>query len=430
MVVGSSLRSLVCAVALALGASLAGCSSSSESPAEVDPLASCDVKVDPFKELMIVDESVMSDARSRNATAGPWSFRYAFEQMVPPGANAAQFVKDWLLTWVKDGEFNGVTLDRPGESRAETMQEIILCPWMQRSPANKCSASCSTCDKQDLDLAQAPFRLAAIVNRMDLRGQLKPTGKAGESRFVYSLTLGAADDPASKPAAMTIILEYVPSASRNASEWAAAWHGLSKFPSFDEPYKAELEKVTTAFAKHGTAPERANSSSLSQLRTNESVLNWVWQLREFRIDDATGQIRLNTTANTPTEALNNSAALGGWVAKNAEAIRSGQYEVPTSFLGGSSDSFIFRWTLPGVDEPTRTAFVAGTCNGCHSQDNANRNVAFHVSPFKQGVEKLSPFVWDPNKQLRLTDDDLTTRAKLQRRLLCGDLTTSPPASPH
>ena len=249
MVVGSSLRSLVGVVAVALGASLAGCSSSA-STAEVDPLASCDVKVDTFKEMMIVEESVVADPRARNATAGPWSFRYAIEQMVPRGANAAQFVKEWLHTWIEDGKFNGVTLDRPGESRAETMQELILCPWMRRSPANKCNESCSTCERQDLDLAQSPFRLAAITNRMDLRGQLKPTGKSGEARFVYSLTTGAADDPASQPAAMTIILEYALPLSRTASEWATAWHGLSKYSSFDEPYKAELEKLTTSFAAH------------------------------------------------------------------------------------------------------------------------------------------------------------------------------------
>ena len=41
--------------------------------------------IDPYRELVIVDSSVVLDARASNATGGAWSFRRTVEQLTPPG---------------------------------------------------------------------------------------------------------------------------------------------------------------------------------------------------------------------------------------------------------------------------------------------------------------------------------------------------------
>ena len=72
--------------------------------------------------------------------------------------------------------------------------------------------------------------------------------------------------------------------------------------------------------------------------------------------------------------------------------------------------------VSGVDEPTRRAFELGTCNGCHGTAKPNVDTAFHVSPFRQGVSKLSPFVYDPQGG----PDELKVRSKSLMRAACAE----------
>jgi len=295
------------------------------------------------------------------------------------------------------------------------MQTALVCPWLRSTPANGCDVACAHCTAKVLDLAQAPFRLVAIANRTDLRTRPNRTSPAGESRLVFALTRGPADDPASAPAPMSLIFEYALPDSKTPKEWVAAWHQLGTHPAFDEDYKKDLEVLTESFVKRDAAPSRTNGSALSQVRTNESAFNWIWQLREFHLDPV-GSLRLAPTDNTPGESLNGSDVLRQFIMSNADAIKADQMVLPGSYAAGSANQFVVRWTFPGVDENIRVAFAKQTCNGCHSGENPPIDTAFHVSPFRAGVAKLSPFLNDPQDP---SHDELTRRESVMSELLCG-----------
>lgn len=379
--------------------------------------AACNPQIDPFKELVVVEPQVIDDARARNDVNGVWSFRHAVESMTAPGGSTSALVLDWLRVWTSQTTFNGSQIDR--EPRDTEMNRSVICPWLRATPANACDEACSACAKEELDMAKAPFRLIAIANRMDLRESLvNKVTPAGEGRLLFALTDGPADDPASQPRAFTVIFEYSLPESKTVKEWAEAWHALGKHAAYDEAYKADLEKVTEGFVARNALPGNPNGSALSQLRTNESTLNWIWQLREFRLDRAGGRLILASTKNTPLETLNNSPILASWVSKNAEAIKQDKYSIPESLLGGSSNAFMFRWSLPNIDEDTRRAFSQGTCSGCHTGDTSTsaRDNAFHVSPFGKDRAKLSTFVYDPTGKSK---DEVVKRTSLHQAALCG-----------
>jgi hypothetical protein len=390
-----------------------GCSSGTQT--------TCDVPIDPFKEILINDPAVIDDVRARNGSNGAWSFRHAMENMAPLGMDPGDFVVDWLRTWEQQGSFNGYPLDDPKEEpRAPVMHQLVLCPWYKRTPANECNADCSTCKAKKIDLGQAPFRLEAIVNRVDLREQFldQPTG---EGRLVYGLMDRAADDPAAQVLPFGMTIEYILPESRSAKEWAAAWHALGKHADFDEAYRAELQQITDAFTTRGARPSGVNGNSLAQLRTNESAFNWIWQLREFKLDSVTGKLKMVPVKNTPAQALNGSTQLRDFLLKNRDAVMRGQHDIPASLRPGSADALIFKWTVPGVDEPLRRAFAAETCNGCHSGENISVDSAFHISPFKRGKDALSNFIFDRTGG----EDELKRRERAMRRAICGTTSETP-----
>lgn len=393
-----------------LGAAViaAACSNTTDTTNTQDDATACasQLQIDPFKELVIVDQEIVEDRRSLNRDAGPWSFRYLIEQMAGPGVEPSTVVMSWLRTWIDRTTYNGHSLDMPNERRDGMMMAEIICPWLKETPANECDATCGSCRAQKLDLAKAPFRLLGIIARLDKRhahpSQL--VGDSGEGRLVFALTKGPGDDPASLAQPFTVIFEYGLPRSKTLKEWATAWHGLSAYPDHSEEYKAALEQVTNAYTARGTSPERPMGNSLAQLRTNESLLNWIWQLREFNLTRS-GALDVTSTKDTPLQELNNSPTLATWVQKNADLILAEKAAVPESLLGGSSNQFLFNWEVPGVDPRVRRAFAMQTCSGCHSGENPSRDVAFHISPYQKGRLKLSPFMFDPDGRLMVKGTD-------------------------
>ena len=66
-------------------------------------------EIDPWKELVLVDSSVVLDARSSNANDGAWSFRELTERL-GPGVQA----ESWLRTY-RQTSLNGYAVeDRKG----------------------------------------------------------------------------------------------------------------------------------------------------------------------------------------------------------------------------------------------------------------------------------------------------------------------------
>jgi hypothetical protein len=389
---------------LAAGCSSGGAPASTETPP-------CDVHIDRFKEIVIVDESVTGDARGSNAGAGPWSFRHAIESMAPQGIDPSTFVVEWLEDWATRETFNGAPINR--EPRGEGLRRMLLCPWLLRTPANACQQDCSTCGTMKVDLALAPFRLAGIVNRIDLGVKPDAVGTNGEGRLIFIMTDGVGDDPNSRPLPMTVNFEYRLPTNITASAWAHDWHALGQFNDFGEEYKAALETLTNRFVARGTWSDGRNGSSIGQVRTNESVFNWIWQLREFTLDPV-GALRATSTKDTPAESFNATVTLADFITANADKIKADALVVPPEMLGGSANSLLFQWNAPGIDDALRRAFAKETCNGCHNETPVVDSV-FHVSPFKKGVGRLSTFLNDPSNP---TADELSHRERFMSKLLC------------
>lgn len=394
---------------------VAGCSGGSDvPPTNQQPVIApgpCDnVPVDIFKEMIVVDEAVVGDERAKNASAGPWSFRHLVEEMAPPGVAPADFVMRWLTSWQSDRRVNGFLIP----ARLD-VKRVLICPWLRATPSNACDFTCSACQANVLDLSLAPFRLVAFANRIDLR-ETEDIGGVGESRLVFGVTNGPGDDPASTPLRMSAIFEYKnPSTEgRGAAYWASRWHDLAAFPAHDAAYIAALQSLTDEIVVRGAAPGAPSDSSIGQVRTNEREFDWIWDLREFKLD-ATG-LTLAPTFNTPDKSSNNSPELAAYVEANRDLIMTAQHRTPPQFTSGVASPFV-PWYLPGVDEELRHRFARRTCDGCHQTEEDPVDVNFHISPLRKGVEKLSPFLYDPAQPEGT--EEMIFRVAAHRRALCS-----------
>ena len=167
------------------------------------------------------------------------------------------------------------------------------------------------------------------------------------------------------------------------------------------------------------APGRSgvNGNALSQIRTNESALNWVWQLREFALDP-TGHLALRPAFNTPDQSLNGTDTLQAYITANADLIKQSKNVLPDSMRTGAADALQFTWSFTGVDDATQRAFAQTTCNGCHSNQQVVDS-AFHISPFRVGRDRISAFLVSPTGG---TEDETHVRAASLRQALgasCG-----------
>jgi hypothetical protein len=384
--------------------------------------------------LMITDLKVVEDPERTTGT-GAWTFGTLMANVANRGATGiepAELVRQWLETWKGD--------------RGDSLKKLILGPWQERSGGNG----------KPLDLTIAPFRLMAIVNRVDLRGNLVlgneriGGGGAGEARFVFCAY--DIDAPDGMPLQFTVIFEYQIKRKNfhDVREWAEQWYALKNIPLGTTRYNKALQKITNQLAGAGIDIESPpNQSALSQLRTNEVALaeqilrrappgqapKAFWELREFRIDvNNSGYLRQVTVKQTPDLIFNEGTvtyvstigllgvadvrgpllptsvlfsavtpALAHYV-NGAEAdILAHEHHVPAKILPGygflgaaaltPSSTF---WNDQNIRNPeVRHLFSLGTCNGCHAREAfPQKDVQFtHVHPRKSGEEAaLSPFL--------------------------------------
>ena len=392
------------------------------------------LQVDPERELLITDLSVVEDpvrttwdSPVGTPSRGVWTFGHLMADMAgaqPPG----QFVLDWLREWESDQRFAGST----APARA-SIRSLIIDPWLIDSG---CAAGATECE---LDLEQAPFRLLAIVNRLDLRdAQLSGAGgsedahtlHAGEGRFVFGV-LG----PAGERLRFTVIFEYTQPADTAAEvvAWAQRWHALGALP-WGADFNARLETVTEGFAGAGASPGSPNGSAIAQVRTNEIALVSPWELREFRLTNQ-GDLVQVPVQQTPDFGENGTNQLRNRIRSHASAILAGTYRVPPGQLGAaaptpSSSTF---WDAPGLataDLPARHQFSLSTCSGCHARETGTRFL--HVGTREAGVASvLSGFltgevVADPVTGEERTFADLDRRAEDMIAVLSATLDTVPP----
>ena len=377
-----------------------------------DTASTCSITVNTGKELMIRSLAIVEDpVRTKwtgslsNPNDGAWHFGRLMTNMAG-SQDPPTFVLKFLQRWAADRTVNGqVVAARPA------IQQIINA-WPKRADGK-------------LDLTKSPMRLLAIVNRIDLRGDLND-GLGGEGRFVFGVLA-----PDGGPLSFTVILEYQLLAwtPEELKSWANEWHALGALTQTTEEYKVQLQKVTDRFTKKNADPFRPNGSAISQVRTNEVHLSFPWELREFRLSASTGQLAQVTVARTPRDGLNGTTVLRDFINQNESAILAGTHGVPLSFAGqpfrgGASENNIDFWNAPGIRSArARHLFSLNTCDGCHG---AETNTAFlQINPRAKGqVSSLSGFltgvtVLDPVNGQSRTFNDLGRRNTDFKNLLCS-----------
>jgi hypothetical protein len=380
------------------------------------------------KELMIRAVSVVDDPVRTGFTApdgdprrGVWTFKHLMEQLAPTPEQAPALAEAVFRSFTEPQTINGF--------RVETrfgMQPIILDPW-PRDAAGQ------------LDLAQAPVRLLAIVNRVDLRNVA--LGHAGEGRFVFGLLSGGF------PLEATVIFEYLlPASTENeVLGWINSWHALGALPFPSEEYNAALQAVTDRFTRRGAMPARPNGSALSQFRTNEiSLGNGIWELREFTFG-AGGMLVPDTIKLTPDRpSFDNTPLLASFVNANEESILLERHDIPLNirdgdrdrpFLAGAVFNDLSSWSAPGITNPeARHKFALNTCNGCHSAQETNTFFLMVSGRFPGEEARLSPFLtgtttFDPVTGPRVLNDLRRRNHDMHQWACPGEPLPEPPPPP-
>lgn len=340
------------------------------------------VTVDIDKELMIRDLSVVD---SIHAKTGQLSIQHLIAQMMPQANPTLQqqsdFIQQWLNQFLVDTVVNGdLAPARPDFDNA------FLQEWRQRSAGSGVT----------LNPAVAPFRLLAIVYRPDLhkRDTNGVVLHAGEVRFVYGFS-----DTLRFPA--TVIFEFGLAANSDAqlNAWVDEFHALSQLP-FGEGYNTALLSLLNKVTRKGAVASKPNGSALNQVRTNEIRFGSEWELREFKLNSATGQLRQFTVAQTPANRHNRTAFLANYINANEAEILFGDHQIPDTvngqaFAGAASleDQSLFTfWDAPGINNPeARHVFSLNTCSGCHARET--RTIFQHIGSRSEGeVAALSAFL--------------------------------------
>lgn len=395
-------------------------------PSSAPPQDRCGIEVNRWKELLVINRSVLSDRRAGNDTAGaPWSFRSRMEELAGSSDEAPALVQAWLAEWTSRtsvGEGAAPVTPRP------SVDAVIVAPWRQSLPGSTDYGTGSA----PLPLDRAPFRLVAIVNRLDLREvEGGCEGSAGELRFVYT-----ALDPTTRLAKpFSVIVEVPYPTTRSPREWAQQWHDAAQRP-FGADYNESLAALTTEVTS------KATRASI-RVRTNEIALgeplSLPWEMREFSLDGAQParlvQVPLLTT---PRIELQRSPSLDAWTKDNAAQVLAGTHVLPAGLQAGAAPmaSPFFRWPTTTVSEELRHALSIGTCNGCHGgerpagdplrfQHLAPGDTTAAYYPTTNGETQVSRYLNDPAGN----EDELGRRGRVVASMLCGSCSPSvPPAT--
>jgi hypothetical protein len=369
-------------------------------------------RVNTARELMIRNVSVVDDPVRTTFTPGSvdprngvWTFKHLVESMAATPADAPAMVEALLSSVAATQTINGFTVGgRPG------MQSLILDSW-PRTP------------ERTLDLARAPLRLQAIVNRFDLRNHAR--GEAGEGRFVFAFESGGG------PLQATLIFEYkLPAASdADVLGWAHSFHSLGAL-AFGEDYNAALQVITERFAGRGARPGHPNDNAINTVRMNELPLGGIWELREFHLSATSGRLEHATVDLTPDRSFDNTDTLAAYINANEAAIIAETHTVPAvfqgqPFAGGAVFNNLGTWFAPGVNPEARHHFALNTCNGCHS-DVETGTPFLQITPRFAGSEaSLSGFLTgisipDPVTRVPRTFNDLRRRNIDLTAIVCAD----------
>ena len=398
------------------------------------------------RELFITAPAVVDSEAARYP--GAWSFGTLLRELV--GADkASEGVADWLATWRQAQTVNDqVVMPRP------RIDALVIEPWQARDEYDPKSGA-----PWKPNLVHAPFRLLAIVNRMDLcapevAGTFKKVetvwsnaGRAaefarltqpaglqtpsfsgygggftgspvtfGEGRLIFGAT-DAQGQPL--PGEWTVIFEYrLPGATnRGLHEWALSWHGLALDDVGSRQFPPALERVTRMFTHRAS---NDGTPALAQLRSSEAAFGADREFRQFKLED--GHLRPAPLTQTPAPPFakrhgREHDLLAEFLHERDPLIRSGVHHLPATLAGRrgtapllAGSAFIpaaepdFHWEIGGAVSPdARRIYSLNTCNGCHAGETGCRD-GLHVHPRTAGTAaRLSEFLRTDQQPLRVAD---------------------------
>ncbi|MFZ5445189.1 MAG: hypothetical protein ACOZQL_34685 [Myxococcota bacterium] len=370
-----------------------------------------------FPNSLVINNTLVTQDSTRTfspclggTSMGPWTFGHLMTEMANQpltGISPSDFVRRWLMSWRFDASINFWNVPK------RLSINTVISDWEVASgvPAGG-----------PLDLSIAPFRLVAIVNRMDLHGSIGySSGSSGETRFVF-----AYENPSTCIAEQfLVIFEYgnTQSSCGSIKTLAQKWVDLSSETVGSATFNTKLQAITDPIVVRNAAPSKPNGSALNQLRTNENKLNSLWELREFKLFSsgvAPGHLTEDTVKRAPDNSLNGTATLKNCVQNHLPTvwpnppastpdILTGTFdplECPsgTPFRGGANTlpfpSSGFCFTMPGLvgngaisAADARFEYSFNTCAGCHGGDTQTNPARFtHIGP----DGSLSPFLAGPH----------------------------------
>jgi len=355
--------------------------------------------IDAFSELMIIDPRVIEDpdrtydpCTKQGTPNGEWSFARLFRN--------EELAEVWVDQIINPISINGGTVS------PTFLEQTVLQNWVVESGG----------EDQPLDLDKAPFKLLAIVNRIDLRTRRD----AGEVRFVFGAlrTDRCVFQTLAGPAPYSVIFEYKKKGAshRARRRWGRQWHKLADYELGSAEYNRNLEKLTRKVTSADiNRKQRPNRTALSLLRTNAELDEGrIWQMREFKMAANSnqllrGHIEHSTLTTTPFfNAFNKTDALSEYMNANARKIANNNHRIPlisaengepmatgSVFVGlpfsGQENFWEGSAEIP-VDPETRHLFSLNTCNGCHGRET---NTPFvHIDPERDAGSsaRLSDFM--------------------------------------
>jgi hypothetical protein len=313
--------------------------------------------------LMITHSSVVDDNRAK--ALGPWSFESLITEMVNEkvtGIEPRKFVENWL------------------DAVGEELSSVAFAAW-------------DTLSNRQRTLETLPFRLLAIVNRIDLRNNLVLGGTgAGEMRFVFGVI-----DAFSGKFDATVIFEYSIKRTQldDIREWGRQRYGLKDTPVTDPRYNAALQAVTYQYTRRGADPN--GGSALGQVRIS-SRAGRSWQFGEFQLDVARTRslLRVKTQQTPDTRFDGDRQLMRAFRQEYKSDILARRHRVPERY---QSQDFLatrplisgerpppFFWSgedLPADLLEARHLFSLNTCTACHAAETATD--FFHVGPRDVGA---------------------------------------------
>jgi hypothetical protein len=400
------------------------------------------------KEVVLDPARTWDPCTGAGTQGGVWTFAHLIREMaIGSGTTPENFALSWLSMWLNNYVVNGDTV----AARTQMFNQVIQ-PWATASGVTATLVIDTTGFRRvrlsgPLNLNIAPFRLLAIVNRIDLGatedgpggyggGTISRPVTAGELRFIFNVVQpnpwGAGTEGTCGRKLFTTIFEYgVPGTGcERVVDWAKRWTSLQQFPGFTGPYLAKLASMTESVVVSGAAPGKGNQNAINQIRTNEIALSGPWELREFTLTKedpllnidppASGLLQKHTVAQTPNEgayaALGPDPAITAFVNGPVTANLnfpvliptrcSSDYTVPfffggRPFRGGNALIGPGHWRANVPFNPigicSRFAFSLNTCHGCHQDDSGTNGFGgstffTHVDPLSSIPVTLSKFL--------------------------------------